>query len=315
MKRKTARRAKKAVAALLAAAMMAPSLSYMRPVTAYAVAAGCTQSHNTTGLKWSWTDIRKTSGEIFGWPRKLWFKGGTGKWTGLNGKYVFCIANHSSGNPPMWTEADIIQELMINNYKLFKGSATDDKDLRKMHFCLAAAAAENANRGVTLSGCESQTSTTWQYICGQSMLIAVEGRYGFSIDSLEYESAKQKYIAAMDAEFSVGKDLDSAVNADVLANRDKFFEECWAAAEVMYNAIQSSGSGEVANTYAVTQGEDASTYTMTVKCIPYAWETYEGIRLRGRLRGIRGASLTGRTWRPRRPSATTRGRTRRLPAP
>ncbi|MSS36468.1 hypothetical protein [Clostridium porci] len=100
---------------------------------AVAIGAGGILSHNyvytqaqlhtpmkATGLRLQWTDIPTSNGKDFGWPRKTYFEGGTGEFKDMNGRYTFCVANHT-GQPPQGTEAWVAQTLTINEYEGFSG--------------------------------------------------------------------------------------------------------------------------------------------------------------------------------------------------
>lgn len=98
---------KKIVAALLAVTLAASPIIGHLVVESYAVRY---DPHTmNTGLKLMWSEIPTTDGTPFGWPRKTYFEGGTGEFADMNGRYTFCVANHT-GQPPKGTEAWVRQK-------------------------------------------------------------------------------------------------------------------------------------------------------------------------------------------------------------
>ena len=152
---------KRAIAFLLAAALAAgPVVNHI-----YVDSFALVHDHDGewTRSKLMWSEIPTTDGAPFGWPRKTYFEGGTGEFADMNGRYTFCVANHT-GQPPMGTEAWVKKELYIDNYKEFSGNEhmqyyEQEEVMRKFAFCLAAAAAVAPGKQ-SLSDCRSMYSTT-----------------------------------------------------------------------------------------------------------------------------------------------------------
>lgn len=107
------KKCKRVMAALLAVALAAGPVVGHFGVKSYAVRYE--HEEMNTGLKLMWSEIPKTDGTAFGWPRKTYFEGGTGEFKDMNGRYTFCVANHT-GQPPQGTEAWVAQTLTINEY-------------------------------------------------------------------------------------------------------------------------------------------------------------------------------------------------------
>lgn len=112
------RKHKRAMAALLVVTLAASPVIGRFVVDSYAVRYD--PNEKKTGLKLMWSEIPTTDGSAFGWPRKTYFEGGTGEFKDMNGRYTFCVANHT-GQPPQGTEAWVAQTLTINEYEGFSG--------------------------------------------------------------------------------------------------------------------------------------------------------------------------------------------------
>lgn len=232
------------IAGTLAASMVAPNVLVNPPMLAYAVEAACPQPHNRTGLKLKWTDIDSTAGTTLEWPRKLFFEGGDGEWASFAGKNIYCIANHAAGQPDMESEAINIKELKVSDYKDYDGNLrartsyepiSDQDKITKFTFCLAAAAAMNAYNNTPSTDCYHKAMTTYLYALAQSMFVAIEGR-------MEHEGSKEHImIKSMDMEFYInprgGKEINATVKSQILSNRQKCFDDCWGATEVMYSGM------------------------------------------------------------------------------
>lgn len=303
---------KKIVAALLAVTLAASPIIGHLVVESYAVRY---DPHTmNTGLKLMWSEIPTTDGTPFGWPRKTYFEGGTGEFKDMNGRYTFCVANHT-GQPPMGTEAWVAQSLTVNEYEGFSGNEQARKlyqdqseIMKKFTFCLAAAAAIAPGQQ-SLSDCRSMYSTTELQIMAQSVLLAIEGRmsrtanYEATILTMDRAAAYQAYCNAMQYEYHLdpytweGKttQLDSSIAEKLLAQREKFFNDCWDAAIVMYNAIQSTESGVAANKIAAVQNPaNPNQYIATLPCynLQSVWDTYyKNIKLEGKDMGPGGWSI------------------------
>lgn len=301
------KKSKRAIAFLLAAALAAgPVINHI-----YVDSFATLHEHEEimTGSKLMWSEIPTTEGTPFGWPRKTYFEGGTGEFADMNGRYTFCVANHT-GQPPKGTEAWVRQELYINNYKDFSGNKSVQYNeledvMRKFTFCLAAAAAVAPGKQ-SLSDCRSMYSTTELQIMAQSVLLAIEGRMSRTADreatilKMDRAAAYQAYCNAMQYEYHLtpetweGKttQLDSSIAEKLLAQREKFFYDCWDAAIVMYNAIQSTESGIAANKIAAVQNPaNPNQYIATLPCqgLSSVWDTYyKNIKLEGKDMGPGG---------------------------
>lgn len=289
---------KRAIAFLLAAALAAGPVVNHIYVDSFAILHE--HEEMMTGSKLMWSEIPTTDGTPFGWPRKTYFEGGTGEFTDMNGRYTFCVANHT-GQPPKGTEAWVRQELYIENYKDFSGNkqmdyGSQDEVMRKFAFCLAAAAAVAPGKQ-SLSDCRSMYSTTELQIMAQSILLAIEGRMGLDarITTMDDRAAAyQAYCNAMQYEYHLdpytweGKttQLDSSIAEKLREKREKFFYDCWDAAIVMYNAIQNTESGVAANKIAAVQNPaNPNQYIATLPCqgLPSVWESYyKNIKLDGK---------------------------------
>lgn len=297
---------KRAIAFLLAAALAAgPVVNHI-----YVDSFALVHDHDGewTGSKLMWSEIPTTDGAPFGWPRKTYFEGGTGEFADMNGRYTFCVANHT-GQPPMGTEAWVKKELYIDNYKEFSGNEhmqyyEQEEVMRKFAFCLAAAAAVAPGKQ-SLSDCRSMYSTTELQIMAQSVLLAIEGRMGLDarITTMDRAAGYQAYCNAMQYEYHLdpytweGKttQLDSSIAEKLREKREKFFYDCWDAAIVMYNAIQSTESGVAANKIAAVQNPaNPNQYIATLPCynLQSVWDTYyKNIKLEGKDMGPGGWSI------------------------
>lgn len=286
------RKHKRAIAFLLAAALAAgPAVNYI-----YVDSFAMVHDHDGewTGLKLKWSEIPKTDGQGFGWPRKTYFEGGTGEFKDMNGRYTFCVANHT-GQPPQGTEAWVSQALSIQDYKDFKGNervsyGREEEVMRKFAFCLAAAAAVAPGQQ-SLSDCRSMYSTTELQIMAQSVLLAIEGRMSRTTDheatilTMDRAAAYKAYCNAMQYEYHLDPyewegtttQLHPSITEKLLAKREKFFNDCWDAAIVMYNAIQNTEAGVAANRIAATQNPaNPNQYIATLPCynLQSVWESY-----------------------------------------
>lgn len=285
---------KRAIAALLAVALATNPVISHYIVDSYAVRYD--PHEKDTGLKLMWSEIPTTDGSAFGWPRKTYFEGGTGEFKDMNGRYTFCVANHT-GQPPMGTEAWVKQSLTVNEYEDFSGNehvrklyGSQSEIMKKFTFCLAAAAAIAPGQQ-SLSDCRSMYSTTELQIMSQSVLLAIEGRmsrtanYEATILSMDRAAAYQAYCNAMQYEYHLtpetweGKttQLDSSIAEKLREKREKFFYDCWDAAIVMYNAIQNTESGVAANKIAAVQNPaNPNQYIATLPCqgLSSVWESY-----------------------------------------
>lgn len=291
---------KRAIAFLLAAALAAgPVVNHI-----YVDSFAMVHDHDGewTGSKLMWSEIPTTDGTPFGWPRKTYFEGGTGEFADMNGRYTFCVANHT-GQPPQGTEAWVRQALPITEYEKFSGNipmrgeyALQSKEqMLKFTFCLAAAAAVAPGKQ-SLSDCRSMYSTTELQIMAQSVLLAIEGRMGLDarITTMDRAAGYQAYCNAMQYEYHLdphtweGKttQLDSSIAEKLREKREKFFYDCWDAAIVMYNAIQNTESGVAANKIAAVQNPaNPNQYIATLPCqgLPSVWESYyKNIKLDGK---------------------------------
>lgn len=304
---------KKIVAALLAVTLAASPIIGHLVVESYAVRYNLNKKQET-GLKLMWSEIPTTEGAPFGWPRKTYFEGGTGEFKDMNGRYTFCVANHT-GQPPMGTEAWVRQALTITEYEKFSGNESartlykgQYDTMLKFTFCLAAAAAIAPGKQ-SLSDCRSMYSTTELQIMAQSVLLAIEGRMSrtanreATILTMDRAAAYQAYCNAMQYEYHLtpetweGKttQLDSSIAEKLIAQREKFFNDCWDAAIVMYNAIQSTESGVAANKIAAVQNPaNPNQYIATLPCynLQSVWDTYyKNIKLEGKDMGPGGWSI------------------------
>lgn len=291
---------KRVIAFLLAAALAAgPVVNHI-----YVDSFAMVHDHDGewTGSKLMWSEIPTTDGTPFGWPRKTYFEGGTGEFADMNGRYTFCVANHT-GQPPQGTEAWVRQALPITEYEKFSGNipmrgeyALQSKEqMLKFTFCLAAAAAVAPGKQ-SLSDCRSMYSTTELQIMAQSVLLAIEGRMGLDarITTMDRAAGYQAYCNAMQYEYHLdphtweGKttQLDSSIAEKLREKREKFFYDCWDAAIVMYNAIQNTESGVAANKIAAVQNPaNPNQYIATLPCqgLSSVWESYyKNIKLDGK---------------------------------
>lgn len=290
---------KRVIAFLLAAALAAgPVVNHI-----YVDSFAMVHDHDGewTGSKLMWSEIPTTDGTPFGWPRKTYFEGGTGEFADMNGRYTFCVANHT-GQPPKGTEAWVRQALPITEYEKFSGNlpmrgkyGSQSDTMLKFTFCLAAAAAVAPGKQ-SLSDCRSMYSTTELQIMAQSILLAIEGRMGLDarITTMDRAAGYQAYCNAMQYEYHLnpytweGKttQLDSSIAEKLREKREKFFYDCWDAAIVMYNAIQSTESGVAANKIAAVQNPaNPNQYIATLPCqgLPSVWESYyKNIKLDGK---------------------------------
>lgn len=202
------RKQKKVIAFLLAAALAAgPVINHI-----YVDSFAMVHDHDGewTGSKLMWSEIPTTEGTPFGWPRKTYFEGGTGEFADMNGRYTFCVANHT-GQPPQGTEAWVRQALTITEYDKFSGNTSvfygsEESIMKKFTFCLAAAAAVAPGKQ-SLSDCRSMYSTTELQIMAQSVLLAIEGRMSRTADreatilKMDRAAAYQAYCNAMQYEY------------------------------------------------------------------------------------------------------------------
>lgn len=306
------KRHKKIVAALLVVTLAASPVVGHLVVESYAVRYNLNKKQET-GLKLMWSEIPTTDGTPFGWPRKTYFEGGTGEFKDMNGRYTFCVANHT-GQPPMGTEAWVRQALTINEYDKFSGNESVSYDIpeenimKKFTFCLAAAATIAPGKQ-TLSDCRSLYSTTELQIMAQSVLLAIEGRMSRTANNeatilkMDRAAAYQAYCNAMQYEYhltpetwnGVTTQLHPSIAEKLLAQREKFFNDCWDAAIVMYNAIQSTESGVAANKIAAVQNPaNPNQYIATLPCqgLSSVWESYyKNIKLDGKDVGPGGWSI------------------------
>lgn len=285
---KLKRKTRRILAAFLAMSLCIPTvLHYM--ATAYALES-CDKSHEWTGLHLYWTDIPTSDGTAFGWPRKTYFTGGTGEWKDMNGMYVYCVANHT-GQPGQGAEAMVGNRLTLDKYMEFKGNESMDygsqmETMKKFTFCLAAAATIAPGKQST-SDLKSEYSTTYLDIMAQSVLLAIEGRMGLGarITTMDRAAAYQAYCNAMQYEYHLdpyeweGKvtQLHPQIASEVLANREKFFNDAWDAALVMYNAIQNNAAGIQANHMsAEVDPNDPSKYIVKINCynLQSVWDNY-----------------------------------------
>ena len=270
---------------------MLPSLGSLAPVSSVYAAdpLACSKDHNWTGLNFGWTNIYNDKGQFLGWPRKLYMLNGDGEWASFGGKFVYCIANHDTGQPQKGSEAIGIKLLKVSDYKLYDGNErmrsyykSEERDaVTKFTFCLAAAAAMNAYQGTELYDCLDYTSGTYLYALAQSMFIAIEGRFGGGIwiTSMNKEAAYNVFCQALDGEFHLtpkyGALINSVVKDQINANKEKFFNDCWSAAEVMYNGMQDTSNGTVANTMIANKDSDAGLkYILNIPCEQDTWDNY-----------------------------------------
>lgn len=296
------RKHKRAMAALLVVTLAASPVIGRFVVDSYAVRYD--PNEKKTGLKLMWSEIPTTDGQGFGWPRKTYFEGGTGEFKDMNGRYTFCVANHT-GQPPKGTEAWVSQALTITDYMNFSGNENVNYDgnqkdtMDKFAFCLAAAAAVAPGQQ-SLSDCRSMYSTTELQIMAQSVLLAIEGRMSRTADheatilTMDRAAAYKAYCNAMQYEYHLTPEtwegtttqLNSSITEKLLAKREKFFNDCWDAAIVMYNAIQNTEAGVAANRIAATQNPaNPNQYIATLPCynLQSVWESYyKNIKLGGK---------------------------------
>ncbi|MSS36470.1 hypothetical protein [Clostridium porci] len=223
-----------------------------------------------TGLRLQWTDIPTSNGKDFGWPRKTYFDGGNSEFKDMDNWYVYCVANHS-GQPDMGSEAYLTQDLRLSEWQSFSGTANaqypmgfpkeNEDPLKQFTFCLAAAATVAPGKQ-TDSALRDKISTTVDYILSQSIHLAIEGRMSMLpekeamiLDIRNKEASKKAYFTAMDREFYIEPwtvpsgnpnegetlQLEPTIRQQVLDRRSKFFDDVWAAATVLYNAMQNGG--------------------------------------------------------------------------
>lgn len=294
------RKSKRVIAFLLAAALAAGPVVNHIYVNSFALVHD--HDGEWTGSKLMWSEIPTTDGAPFGWPRKTYFEGGTGEFADMNGRYTFCVANHT-GQPAQGTEAWVRQALTITEYEKFSGNlpmrteygSSQSEIMLKFTFCLAAAAAVAPGQQ-SLSDCRSMYSTTELQIMAQSVLLAIEGRMGLDarITTMDRAAGYQAYCNAMQYEYHLdpytweGKttQLDSSIAEKLREKREKFFYDCWDAAIVMYNAIQNTESGVAANKIAAVQNPaNPNQYIATLPCynLQSVWESYyKNIKLDGK---------------------------------
>ena len=158
--------------------------------------------------------------------------------------------------------------------------------MKKFTFCLAAAATIAPGKQST-NDLKSEYSTTYLDIMAQSVLLAIEGRMGLGarITTMDRAAAYQAYCNAMQYEYHLdpyeweGKvtQLHPQIASEVLANREKFFNDAWDAALVMYNAIQNNAAGIQANHMsAEVDPNDPSKYIVKINCynLQSVWDNY-----------------------------------------
>ena len=277
--KRTAKRAVAlAVVAVLAAGTILPHLQ-IAPYAASECPLGL--NHEWTGLTMYWTNIEtSTPGELMLWPRKIYLDGeGKGVYSGMDNHYCFSIANHI-GQCARGGEAYIKDggALMIQDYKKFDGNKEMyygpdlQETMKKFTFCLAAAAALYPGTRTDEQLADS-IEDTYMYAMSASLFIAIEGRTGYAIRTMDKEAAREAFHGAMDLEFSLEPNpytsylINPTIKAQLLANRDAFFDQVWDAALVMYNAIHTSGTTTIANILNGAQDPaNPQNFIITVDC-------------------------------------------------
>lgn len=277
-KRTTKRAVALAVAVVLAAGTILPHLQ-IAPYAASECPLGL--SHEWTGLTMYWTNIETSNpGELMLWPRKIYLDGeGKGVYSGMDNHYCFCIANHV-GQCARGGEAYIKDggALLVQDYANFDGNKDMNYDrflqdiMKKFTFCLAAAAALYPGTRTDEQLADS-IEDTYMYAMSASLFIAIEGRTGYAIRTMDKEAAREAFHGAMDLEFSLEPNpytsylINPTIKAQLLANRDAFFDQVWDAALVMYNAIHTSGTTTIANILNGAQDPaNPQNFIITVDC-------------------------------------------------
>ncbi len=280
---------RKALSYLLVFSMVTPTIASL-PINMMEVyAETCTQPHNWTGLKFNWTDIpasQSVFGDVLGWPRKAYVTEGKDEYKNFANHYLFCIANHTNGQRPIGSELTCVQNLTVQDYNKYSGFSdwymTDDNS-KKFGFCLVAAAAMWSYQRTSGSDVKSPTANICAYTLPHTMFAMMEGKikYGWTDLRSEKEAVYETFEKNMDAEFGVftasginGKITDELAQQMISGSRS-FFDEVWAAAEVMYNGIQDEATGMTANTLTcTTDPSDPNTVISTVTCDQNTWDTY-----------------------------------------
>ncbi len=175
---------KRAIALTAVAVLAATSILPHMYMTPHAVncSSGKFDQHEWTGLKLYWTDIPAATGENLRCPRKTYFDGGTGIYQGMDNSYCFCVANHT-GQAGMGDEGYLEEgagALLVQDYLLFKGNkdvdyGTNTDRMRKLTFCLAAAAANYPGQRSD-SELKNGVEGTYMYAMATSVFLAIEGR-------------------------------------------------------------------------------------------------------------------------------------------
>ena len=91
----TKRTAKRVVALTAAAVLTVCAILPHMQVLPYASNCPENKTHEWTGLKLQWTDIKDATEGTMLWPRKLYLDGGNGIYKGMDNSYCYCIANHT----------------------------------------------------------------------------------------------------------------------------------------------------------------------------------------------------------------------------
>ncbi|MCI9180933.1 MAG: zinc ribbon domain-containing protein, partial [Lachnospiraceae bacterium] len=173
-----------------------------------------------------------------------------------------------------------VGKLTIQDYALFKGNgyveyALENRDtMQKFTFCLAAAA---ANFPGERSDHELKDSIEGAYIYGMatSIFLAIEGRTGWSIKTMDKEAARAAFHGAMELEFFFeprefgGRvyQLHPTVQAQLIANRDAFFDQVWDAALIMYDSIKAEGNTTLVNHLnGIQDPANPMNFIITVDC-------------------------------------------------